>query len=224
MKTMTVIKCKTCGNEFESKWSIYCSVPCAESAYRESCIRESWDACRIDGLQKYKTPLSFHTEQNPSAWAFADEWQRECNVYAWGGEGIGKTSLCKYLLTKEVDRCKIVEAPRMTYIQAIAKKYDNEKYIAAFTQCDTLLLDDIHDVCLKSEGYSVLRAIIDDRHESGRRTLVTANKSPQDMTLQINDICGQGFGTQLMRRLAPIKELTMTGKSYRQHMQTEMRK
>ena len=219
---MKVIKCESCGKDFESEWSRFCSVPCAEKAYQESCIRESWDACRIDDLEKYKTTPEFFRKQNPEAWAWADEWHRECNVYAWGSEGIGKTSLCKYLLAKDVDRLKIVEAPEMVYIQAISKRYDAEDRLIPYLRCDTLLLDDIHDVCLKQDGYSVLRMIINDRHEHRQRTLVTANKSPNDMANHIDGICGGGFGLQMLRRLAPVKELAMIGKSYRQYMQEGM--
>lgn len=220
---MPLIKCEYCHKEFQGEFGRFCCVPCAEAAYQEYCIKESWDACRISGLQQYKTPPDFIQEQNPQAWAWAYEWQRQCNVYAWGGEGIGKTSLCKYLLTRDVDRCKIVDAPKMLYLQSIAKRYDLEKCIEPFQSCDTLLLDDIHDVCLKKDGYSVIRGIVDERHELHKRTLVTANKNPQDMTRHINEICGQGFGTQLMRRIAPVKELAMVGESYRKYMQESVK-
>jgi DNA replication protein DnaC len=154
-------------------------------------------------------------EKNPEAWAFAAVWKREINIYAWGGEGVGKTSLCKYLMCKDVERGNNVQSPSMLSLQSISKRFDSENHLYEYVSCKTLLLDDIHDPCLTQSGYSVLRMLIDVRHEANRRTLVTTNKNPVDMMSHLNGICGDGFGIQFMRRLSPVKELAMAGTSYR---------
>ncbi len=207
--------CAWCKQENKSEYSRFCSEECAIKAYNAHCQHEWWTQCCVPNLQQYKTPPEILLEKNPEAWAFASVWKREINIYAWGGEGVGKTSLCKYLLCKEVDKGNTVQAPTMLSLQSISKRYDSEDYLYDYVSCKTLLLDDIHDPCLTQSGYSVLRMLIDTRHEAGRRTLITTNKSPLDMTAHLNGICGEGFGIQFMRRLAPVKELPMTGTSYR---------
>lgn len=215
--------CKFCGIEFQTVNNCrYCSIECAESAYQASKVEEFWATCRVKSLRRFRKPLTEIRTKNPSIWEHADTWDRSCNLYLYGGEGIGKSALCKYLLALDVERGRDVCAPPMVAIQQAAFSDPTRRSIQEWCYCSTLLLDDIHDTYLNDKGYSVMRYVIDFRHEACKRTLVTTNKDVVSMMEHLDRVCGDGAGMQMLRRLAPCRKFEMTGKSYRAKMNEEV--
>jgi DNA replication protein DnaC len=140
-------------------------------------------------------------------------------VYAVGPEGVGKSALCKYLLTRDVDAGRLVRIAQMTRIEAAGWSDRHADYVAALQDCSTLLMDDIHAVTWTDHGAGVLRAVIDWRHEAGLKTLVTSNITMRELAARLDNVMGDGWGLQTMRRLSPVHVLTMGGESYRLEMQ-----
>lgn len=214
--------CAWCGGEYESQFPTrYCTGNCAYQAYLEAQKEQLWAACNIPNLRRYRKPIDWIVQQNRRAWKYACKWNSKAkNLYLYGEEGVGKSALAKYLLCKEVERGRTVCMPSMHTIQQAAFR-DSESELLREITCSTLLLDDIHDRCLNERGYSLIRMILNIRHESeSKRTIITTNKNPTDIVVHIDSICGDGFGVQTMRRLAPSEKIHMTGKSYRKYMQT----
>jgi len=214
--------CRVCGQQFEEESASItcCSTACSDAGIKAARIEERWNYCECrEELRLHRKPLQVIREKNPAAWAFADAWDRTQNVYAVGPEGVGKSALCKYLLTRDVERGKVVRIASLLRIESAGYSDRHVDYIYGMREASTLLLDDLHCVEWTPKGLAVLRSIIDWRHESGRRTLVTCNEVIAAVVARFDCVMSPGWGSQTMRRLAPVEVLVMGGESYRIEMQ-----
>lgn len=216
--------CRHCGKEFDAEADIVtcCSIACADAGYHAAKIEEYWALSSNKELRKFRTPIPFFPAQNPEAWAWADKWDRTQNAYLWGNEGIGKTALAKYILSKEIEDGRTVYIPSVIAIQQASKSFtDCEPMLNRLKMCGILLLDDIHACAWSESGLNLLRTAIDYRHEAHLRTIITANVAPVNLTQRFDALTMPGWGVQFMRRLIPCKEWAMIGESYRKEIQAE---
>jgi len=225
-----VNKCSQCGMMFPASFenSRFCSVPCAEKAYKRLTAMAQYAATGNTWLLPYRKPPTLLVSKNPDVWARAkNEWSSQfpTNLFLWGDEGTGKTSLCCKLLCWRVeDHFSVKQVTCLDMELHLKYAYDPEKRprqeINELCKVSCLLIDDLSAPEWTPRGLSLLRYILDRRHQPGSdlETFCTSNLNPKDLGHLYDDIGGDGSGVQMLRRLQPVESVQMVGSSYRKEM------
>lgn len=180
---------------------------------------------RTSGVyDRYLRPPDALVLRNPEAWQYALEWlPRKGNIFAWGGEGLGKSSMCRFLLSawcaagwpvmdlaaERIERELAATASDWRASQAARTAIQMAK------RCLVLLIDDVTNVRWTPRGIDTLREIVNVRHENGKPLLITCQTDMNELHAQIGAIMEEVYSMSLLRRLRPYKELCFGGESYR---------
>lgn len=113
------------------------------------------------------------------AWKVAEAWTaKKSNLWIMGNSGRGKTYMAHCILNRELERAHTIAHLTCYSLDNEGHLYDWQKTkLRHYKMVDVLLLDDI-DKPEKNESYRVLMDILETRNANKRRTLVTANKTP----------------------------------------------
>jgi DNA replication protein DnaC len=218
--------CEWCHAEYEG-FARFCRVQCAEAAYQAECAKSRYAETGNSWLRIYRNPPPRLVEKNPGVWDSRDEWMQTFprNLYVWGDEGTGKTSLCCNLLCHRLEHGFAVRQVTALDLELHLKYAFNEnggqkQAINELGRVSVLLIDDVSAAEWTPRGLSLLRFILDWRHRPNTpcETYCTSNLSPTDMSGVIDRICGDGAGIQTLRRLQPVLTVQMAGSSYRMEM------
>lgn len=172
------------------------------------------------GFERYLKPPRGLVEKNHAVWRWAKTWRREDgNLFVHGPEGVGKSSLCRFLLARSIESSGRVYDLAAARIESEFWKIGREDEISRARFTTLLLIDDIGSVTFTSRGLNILRQILDYRHEQRRCTLVTSNVSPEELHKRFSFVEGEQFATSTLRRLRPLKIVEMTGNSFRLNME-----
>lgn len=173
---------------------------------------------RTEGVyDRYLNPPRTLVEKNPEAWAMSIRWTpRQGSIYAFGSEGIGKSSMCRFLVAAWCAGGWPVMDLSATKIEHDLWKSEYRSNLKMAKRCLVLLVDDITNARLTPRGLDIFREIIDARHECGKATLITSQTSIKTLHAKISDVMGeQMYGTSLIRRFNPFREIEFRGESYR---------
>lgn len=180
------------------------------------------DAGKIrNGMERYAKPPAKLVSLNVLVW----EWARKRfdvnggHVLVHGPEGVGKSSLCRSMLCQAIEAgfgAMEICAARFEYA---LWRFDHEYLVHECQRVRVLLIDDVGAVPWTPRGLGVLRQVMDARHEGRKAMLVTSNLPPKALLDKFARVTGDKvFAESLLRRMQPLKELTMTGESFRQSM------
>jgi len=169
------------------------------------------------GLERYRNPPKSLKERNPQAWA---EVRGKENAWLHGLEGVGKSSLCRQALCRIFEMGGSVAIVQGVEFEQRLTSYGAEQEIRKLSRVRGLLIDDIDAGQWTVRGLSVLRAILDTRHELQRITLVTSNADPKGVLHLFSGIAGQSAAETMLARLRPLRVVAMTGASYRREALT----
>lgn len=178
-------------------------------------------------LWRYQSPPEALRAMNPSAWAMARHLSAfPGTLYVFGPEGVGKSSLCRYLLGRAIKSGRKVQEVAAYDIEALWWRFEYEQNLKRAAYSSVLLIDDVSNAQWTPRGLGILRSVLDKRHERQRCTLITSNCSIQDLARTFARVAGdETYAVSLVRRMRPYSELSMTGESFRltmQHQQQEV--
>lgn len=175
----------------------------------------------LAGFARYGRPPGELIARNQAHWRWAQEWRpRKRFIYAYGPEGVGKSSLCRYMLYRALTLGHSVMDVPATAFSASLWLIESQKKLERLKYCGVLLIDDISNAKWSIHGLDALRTVIDYRHETGKPTLVTSNMDKMQLTefmKTANDGTPHNAMT-LLRRFAPCTELKFVGTSYRKEL------
>jgi len=189
-----------------------------------------------DYKRDYSKPPTDIVLKNPEIWKWAQNWnpnKKHENLIIWGDKGVGKSSLCRFLLSRFSKlNCKSIDAIDIEG-QWWKDSYSQQSINAKM--CDILLIDDVGSVGWTARGIDVFRSIIDCRHEHRKTTLITSNKPPkgdtkdgeytQGLTDMFDDVLKDKIRVgALMDRLYPCQVFHMVGTSARREAQVAYQK
>lgn len=178
-------------------------------------------------LAPYAHPWPEAVEQNREAWKVARRWKPEHgNVIAFGPHGIGKSALCRYILSvfawNCLDRAYLLSGP-IADVSAVSlatklSSYEHEVIFERLTRVGVLNIDDMDKATWTPRSLSLLWELIDLRSENRRPILMTANVAPAELHAQL---CAArpdntAHASAVLARLRPHIELSMDGKNLRQ--------
>lgn len=170
------------------------------------------------GLKRYLDPPEELRAMNAAAWRFADAFKRDRgNLLVMGPEGVGKSSLCRYIMAQQYARtsCASIAITGID-IENRFWRFDADAQVANATSTPLLLLDDISNTPWTMRGLACLRQVLDARHEARRTTLITSNADEAELHAMLTGVASSEiYSTSLLRRLRPLKKLTLGGNSYR---------
>jgi DNA replication protein DnaC len=163
-------------------------------------------------------PLALKT-LNPDHWQWARRNER-INVLAYGTVGTGKSSLCRYLLCRDIIKDRTVYDVCATEIEQWRfSPWDHKEKLIAAKGRDTVLIDDVDNANFSLAGLNVLREILDARHEQKKRTLVTCNCNPSELKARFTKVYGSDDAAQsLLERLRPYHAMKCVGESFRKSL------
>ncbi len=178
-------------------------------------------------LWRYQKPPKALEVMNPAAWEMARHLKAFPGVlYVFGPEGVGKSSLCRYLLGRAIKSGRKVQEVSAGDIETLWWRFEYEESLKRAAYSSVLLIDDVSNAPWTPRGLGILRSVLDKRHERQRCTLVTSNCSIQDLARTFARVSGdETYAVSLIRRMRPYSELSMTGESFRltmQHQQQEV--
>ncbi|MDR1821278.1 MAG: ATP-binding protein [Oscillospiraceae bacterium] len=127
------------------------------------------------------------------------------NLYFYGATGLGKTFLSACIARVVADGGFTVVYDGFTSIMSNAEGYrfgrgdrgtDLQERYAQYFDCDLLIIDDLGSEMTTAFTISVLYDIINSRLLSDRKTIISSNLSPEELTFRYNDkiasrICGE---------------------------------
>lgn len=171
-------------------------------------------------LPMYLRPPAGLVEKNKDVWDWASAWRpRGGCVFFHGPEGTGKSSVCKMMLARVLEAGGTAMSVQAAEIEAAWWYGDNERRMRRAYGARVLLLDDI-GAPWTPRGLSILRMILDVRHERRLDTLITGNLDIAALHTRLAAVAGdEVYATSLLRRLRPLKIIHMTGESFRLQME-----
>ena len=174
-------------------------------------------------IRPYGDPWPEARESNPYAWQVADDYlPSHGGLWLWGPEGVGKTALARYILTKELrshTSVAEVSAVELDWRIRSKKKSDSDWWVMVM-KVRVLVLDDISAVPMDEAVVRKLYTLADIRATDGHPTIITSNLSPSELHKEIlrqaPDL--DMLADSTLRRFRPILELKMDGESLRKQL------
>ena len=207
--------CEPCQVRVERKKSI------DEKAIK---LKELKDRGLIRGdLVPYATPWEDARKANPYAWTVGDDYSPDKGgLFIWGPEGVGKTALARYILTRELSHhSSVAEVSGVDLDWRLrSKKRTDLEWWNQIMNTRVLVLDDLSAVPMDEAVVRKLYSLAESRATEKRPTIVTSNLSPE----RLHDFISGGdpkiehMAAPILRRLKPILEVKMTGESLRKSM------
>lgn len=153
---------------------------------------------------------------NRDTWKWARSYDRET---AWisGTKGTGKTFMGRCILHARIDHINTVMEVRAHDVNAKARQFEHERYVAQLQNAGVLLIDDIDKAAWTRDGVIVLNEVMDARYAHKRPTLITANVEPEFMWNQWRNLFADNPSViaALFDRLTGCKRVVLTGESLR---------
>lgn len=217
---MTLGTCRVCGQQAHESHTL--CLPCKRDMRLADAIRRIRIAAQegmvLDGFERFTQPPDSLKALNAEHWSWAKRNER-VNVLAYGAIGTGKSSLCRYLLCRDIINNKIVYDICATQVEQWRfSPWEHADKLASAKGRDTVLLDDVDNVQWTAAGLNILRDILDVRHETGRRTLVTCNCNPSELKSRVASVTSETFAQSLLERLRPYQALKFVGESFRKSL------
>lgn len=155
-----------------------------------------------------------------AGWMHALRWKPAYgSIFAYGPEGTGKSSMCRFLLAAWCSAGWPVMDLSATRIEHEIWTVPAKPLMKMAKRCHVLLIDDVTNARLTPRGVDALRQIIDARHEGCKATLITSQTDVSTWHDKIAEIMGDDvYATSLLRRLNPYVQIEFRGESYRQNM------
>ena len=153
-----------------------------------------------------------------------EEWPKtRINVICTGGRGTGKSSCCRHTLWFEVQHGRSVMDLSAAFVQDELCAFGPEAagLRKKAKDVDVLLLDDFDRVELTPAALTVMRDIVDFRHEAERTMFVTCNFTKAELLKwmtgrhRAGDVHG---AASLLERFNPNHTMPFTGTSWRPEM------
>lgn len=212
--------CRVCGCACSPRFTLCVQCHKAErlvDAWRKIRIA-SQEGMVLDGFERFTTPPEYLTNLNIDHWKWAKQNER-INVLAHGAIGTGKSSLCRYLLCRDIIKDKIVYDVCATQIEQWRfSPWEHAEKLAWAKGRDTVLIDDLDNVNWTPGGVNILREILDTRHETHRRTLVTCNCNPVELKAKLASVTSETTAQSLLERLRPYHAMKFSGESFRKSL------
>lgn len=211
-----------------------CRAPKEEGPYCRKCYAAYQGDC-LSGARKEKTeqlieegiadgylPVLFRNFTRyalyPNQAALLNEIEVNANCNAWitGKPGTGKTYLCQIVARSYLQRCrKVAWATSQTLYEARS----NPRTQAGLVSADLLVLDDIDKGNLGSVAIGHIHRVLNARHESRSRTLVTSEFVGAVVKEKFKAASGGEYTTSTLARLDfpkhPCMALELVGANLR---------
>lgn len=182
-------------------------------------------------FSKYSNPPAGLLEKNPEHWEWMEkEWPSSggIHVICTGARGTGKSSCMRRTLYWEIQKARVVMDLSAAFVQnelcAFGPEAAGLRKLAKTV--DILLLDDFDRVELTPAAMTVLRDVIDYRHEAERTMFVTCNLSKPELMEFVAGRCRPGDvhgAASLLERFNPNHTMEFTGSSWRPEMSKQNR-
>lgn len=211
--------CDSCMRKFEDKQ--------AESEFDEALRDHEYDRRVCKNFRQYLSPWREMRAANDHAWNIGESWSKTYsghkrkNLYLYGPEGVGKTSLARYILGLAIRAGDVVFEVSCLDIGARGKSFDDARREKELEESSTvLLLDDLSSADLNSKDrLDALYSILGKRQSAGQNVIITTQESIVEFRDRVIRAYAQGdtqgSAESLVRRLQPMMLIKMQGESMR---------
>jgi DNA replication protein DnaC len=163
---------------------------------------------------------------NDAQWNWAKEWvppgalgKNRGNVFVTGPPGVGKTYLCRTILSRflwEEMSCASLTGQRFQDFM-LDRKLAKEAF-DYMGQCRILHVEDLDKAKWSERGFTAFREVLQARAENGGALLICANMAAEPMARTWAQIEGVSKATvqSTWERMKPLTTLQLLGPSHRQ--------
>jgi DNA replication protein DnaC len=171
-------------------------------------------------IRKFKSDPEI-MKVNPEAWSIFKNPGIESNYWVTGPPGTGKTYWAVCVLNWYIFYLQNAAVLPVTAFRGLCSDWDRTKSFKPYMDAKILLIDDIDKIRWNYMELEALYMILDKRHNTKRRTIITSNLDPK---LVRDAWCArvpenETIAAAIIDRMLPMKRLVFEGESLRKGMQ-----
>lgn len=218
--------CPRCGEQFEAflgkAWCDSCILVLEAERRIERAAAEAARLADTGLLMPATAHARFDTSKTPpranlAVWSACKDWARQSNLYLYGPAGTGKSHLARCVLMKNLTEERSVAEITAARFSVAAGRFDADYIFRRLAKVQVLLLDDLDKGIWNDRALVRLWELLDLRHMTRRRVIITANLSPAAMAELWNAAApaNASLAQGISDRLLPLNVFTLNGPSMR---------